>query len=161
MNGQIVTAHSKSWALDMVEDILHARARISITALSMLPPNREAGTPWQRYWAALRQQAAAGIDILVILPAPTIAHPATMRNGTTASILKDAAIRVALKPATNLLHAKTMLVDGAIAWVGSGNLTAAAAHHNAEMYIRTTDHRTALQLAGFHAQLLMTSEVVL
>lgn len=150
----ITTAHSAGWAAAMAHDIAAAELSVTITALSMLPPRHDNATDWATWWRALTAAAARGARINVALPTPHIAHPATLRNAAAAAALRDIGAAAVLLPATNLLHAKSALIDANIAWVGSGNMTAAAAHHNIEIYIRTTDHRTALQLEGLQRQII-------
>ena len=57
-------------------------------------------------------------------------------NGHAAKLLHDLGASVHFLQVDNLLHAKTLSIDESIAWVGSGNWTAAASAHNREAYIR-------------------------
>jgi phosphatidylserine/phosphatidylglycerophosphate/cardiolipin synthase-like enzyme len=58
-----------------------------------------------------------------------------MHNRMAADEAHKLKMSVRFVPQPNLLHAKSLVVDGLIVWAGSGNMTAAAAHHNHELYI--------------------------
>lgn len=146
------TTHTRTWCADMTADIAVAERTIIATALSLLPPRTIRLDDFTRWWLALADAAARGVAIQVALPAPHISHPATLRNDTAAAELRKIGATAILVPVTNLLHAKTICLDSRVAWVGSGNLTAAAAHHNRECYMRTVEPRAVAELAGFHAR---------
>lgn len=143
------TIHHLDWAKRMTEDVTSAARSVTLTALSCLVPKPSRSDDWAYLWLALNIAAHRGIDVRVILSEPSISHPATLRNETAAKLMRASGIRAFLLPPRNLLHAKTGLIDNRIAWVGSGNLTAAAALHNTECWMRADDETTAHQLAGF------------
>jgi phosphatidylserine/phosphatidylglycerophosphate/cardiolipin synthase-like enzyme len=152
------TAHGNGWAATLADDIDSAQTRVTMTALSMLPPRIVQADDISRLWLALIHAAERGIEVTIALPAPSEAHPATLRNHTTALTLRAARIGAVLVPPARLLHAKTTTIDAAIAWIGSGNITAAAAHHNRELYLRTTDPRTVAEAMGWQRQQLAEGE---
>jgi phosphatidylserine/phosphatidylglycerophosphate/cardiolipin synthase-like enzyme len=49
------------------------------------------------------------------------------------------------------------LIDGRIVWCGSGNFTAAAAHHNHEAYIRSEDVTIAAAIVSFYKKVLSSN----
>lgn len=146
------TTHHANWAVDLADDISKAQRSIIITALSFLPPRVLKLDPMTRYWLALADAAKRGVAIQVALPAPHVSHPATLRNDAAVGELRKLGAVAVLVPPANLLHAKTICIDSLIAWVGSGNMTTAAASHNRECYLRTDDARAVAELAGFHAR---------
>ena len=147
------TAHYSAWSREIAADIAKARASITLTAISCLPPRGKSLTDFGRLWAALAASAAAGCRLRFILPAPQRAHAATLRNGAAAEAIRDIGGECTLITGSRLLHAKTVLVDDAIGWCGSGNWTAAAAHYNHECWIRTTDPAAVATLRTFQDQI--------
>lgn len=146
------SAHSIDWALRIADDINEAERAVLMTALSFLPPRTLKLDAFCKLWIAIAAAADRGVAVQVALPMPALAHPATLRNDTAAAALRAAGAVVVLVPTINLLHAKTVVIDARIAWVGSGNMTAAAAHHNRECWLRTIDARAVAEVAGFHGQ---------
>lgn len=138
----------ENWAGRMAEDFEAASASITLSALSALPPRGSADTPNARLWSALRAAAARGVLVRLYLAAPMRAHPATAQNGTTARALQEQGITCRLIPPPKLLHAKTSTIDERIVWIGSGNFTSAAAHHNHEAWCRFENHEIAARLAA-------------
>jgi phosphatidylserine/phosphatidylglycerophosphate/cardiolipin synthase-like enzyme len=146
------TTHQDTWCADMTADIAAAERSIIMTALSCLPPRTLKMDTFTRWWLALADALKRGIAVQIALPKPSLSHPATMRNEAAAADFRAVGATVILIPPTNLLHAKSVAIDSRIAWVGSGNFTAAAAHHNRECYLRTDDARAVAELAAFHAR---------
>lgn len=153
------TTHHATWARDLAADINNATRAIIMTALSMLPPRTIKTDDMSRFWLALAAATSRGVAIQVALPQPSLAHPATLRNEAAARDLAGIGAACILVPPQSLLHAKTIVIDATIAWVGSGNFTAAAVAHNRECYLRTTDERAVAELAGFHAQTFNAGKV--
>lgn len=138
-----------AWAQPLTQDIASARHSILLTALSMHPPRSEKAGNLAAIWQAIAEAVHAGARVDVILPAPNKAHPATLFNATTADRLRQLGAFCAWAPPDRLLHAKTCAVDQTIVWIGSGNMTAAAATYNHEAYIRAESVEFAARL---HAQ---------
>lgn len=87
---------------------------------------------------ALGRASARGIDVRVLLEEKPYT-PAAPGGGTnpstqrTAATLETSGVKVAwTNPRFNFTHAKSMLVDGRVAYVLSYNLTKAATHENRE-----------------------------
>lgn len=130
-----------------------ASESITMTAISMLPPTPKQRTQWAALWREILAAPKRGLQVRVIIPAPSHAHRATHRNDQAAAALRAAGAHVILTPPSPLLHAKTVAIDAAISWVGSGNWTSAATDHNQEAWIRSTDLTIANDLAAFHKAL--------
>jgi phosphatidylserine/phosphatidylglycerophosphate/cardiolipin synthase-like enzyme len=145
--------HGADWAAAMRAECDHAQTSILITALSVLPPGRDASGPWPELYAAWKTAAQRGIKVRVWLPAPSAAHPATRQNHTSAIKMAAAGLFPHLVPGAKLLHAKTCTIDCKSVWIGSGNFTCAAAHHNHEAYLRADCAHIARELAARWEQL--------
>ena len=154
MNNETNAIAFNDWALKIAEDTEQARHTITLTALSCQPPRRLAQTGLSPLWLSLVSAAARGKAVTLILPASSKTHPATAYNNGTALRAAALGIKTKLIPLPRLLHAKTVLIDEAISWIGSGNLTAAAASHNREAWLRSTEEHIAVQLLCFHENLL-------
>ena len=131
------TLHTTDWAARLAADCRAAQQHILITTLSFLPPLSSTPGLWPSLYRAWIDAAARGVAVHLITPTPTPIHPATKRNAHAAERAHRDGLHVILLPGARLLHAKTALIDDEIAWIGSGNMTAAAAHHNIEVYVRT------------------------
>jgi phosphatidylserine/phosphatidylglycerophosphate/cardiolipin synthase-like enzyme len=151
------TTHTKTWAKDMAYDIEQAKRAILMTSLSLFPTRTLKLDTFSRWWLALADAVKRGVALQIALPAPHIAYQATMRNDIAAAMIREIGGTAIMIPATNLLHAKTCLIDASVAWVGSGNMTPAAMHDNRECYIRTNDTHAVADLAGFIAQVFTAS----
>lgn len=142
--------HHAGWLETLTVDLDKAAASISITALSIHYPATKTAGPLGPFWAALAAATSRGIRPALIMPAPSRSHPATAMNGNTAEKAHALGLDAHLIPLPRLLHAKSAVIDSRIAWVGSGNFTAAAACHNREIYMRSTDPAIARHLASYH-----------
>lgn len=139
MPGRIYT----KWAAEITKDIEAAEGCIYITALSMHPPKRGIESIHSQLLLAAIEAVKRGVTVNIALPASSAHHPATAQNASTMQILSMYGIKCHAIPPTNLLHAKTVMVDNEVLWIGSGNWTAAAAHHNHEMYARVVSRACA------------------
>jgi len=140
-----VSLHAESWPLDMRADLLAARIAIHLSALSLLTPTPPTRGPWRALWSALKHAPARNITTTIYLPVPQPAHPATRQNATSAATCHAHGMKIVWIPAPRLLHAKSCIIDSQIAWLGSGNMTAAACHHNRELYLRVHSHAIAAE----------------
>lgn len=135
------------WAAPMAADIAAASASVVVSSLSLHPPRKSALTNIGQLWTALEAATANGCAVDFYLPTPGKSHPATAMNSASASRLFAIGVTVIFLPLVRLLHAKTVSIDGQIAWVGSGNWTAAASAHNREAYLRAASPALARRLA--------------
>lgn len=136
------------WAQPMAADIAGAMATVTISALSLHPPRHATGSNICKLWDALKAAIDNGAALDFFLPAPAKTHPATAMNGHAAERLHALGARVHFVQVQNLLHAKTVAIDNRLAWVGSGNWTAAATAHNHEAYCRIDSPAIAQRLAA-------------
>lgn len=125
-----------AWADALRADCERATMSITISAISMQPPRSAGSTPWKLLWRAWEKAAARGVLVQIYLPTPSRSHPATHGNTDAAIQAVKAGMFVSFVPQPRLLHAKSITIDNETCWIGSGNMTAAAAHHNHEIYIR-------------------------
>lgn len=130
----------------MAADCAQARSAITISSLSMHVPRGLPQTAYGRLWESWIRAAERGIRVDFLLAAPTKIHPATAQNATTAVRAHAHGIQTKFVAGSRLLHAKTAIIDDLILWVGSGNMTAAAAHYNHECYVRYESSRDAAAL---------------
>jgi phosphatidylserine/phosphatidylglycerophosphate/cardiolipin synthase-like enzyme len=140
-----LTLHT-DWPLAIATDITGASSLITITALSMHQPRHDNGTDYATLYNALAAAPARGVQCVVYMPDSSSSHPATSQNRTTAAALARLGCTVHTIPVSRLLHAKTVSIDDAIIWVGSGNWSAAAAHFNHECYLRANAPQLAARL---------------
>lgn len=140
---QTIKLLGSEWASEMTKDIKNAKSRVCLTAMSCQQPHGEKPTPYHVLYNAIKAAARRGVHVDVWLPDSHTAHPATLKNRNTAANLAAAGVIVHLVRGGQLLHAKTCAIDDEIAWVGSGNLTAAASHHNYEAFLRAVCPNTA------------------
>lgn len=154
MNSPIVDFHSAGWADRIAADVDRASMLITLSALSFAIPRKPGLTGQPRLWAALCDAVERRVSVSIYIPAMTPSHPATAHNNSAAYIASRAGMSVIQVPMPRLLHAKTVQIDAEISWIGSGNFTTAAASHNFEAWIRTTDRATAAQLNAFYRDLL-------
>jgi len=134
------------WAAPMTADIDAAQVSICISSLSLHPPRAAKESNIGRLWSALEAATARGVEVLFFLPQSSKAHPATAYNESAAAKLHHIGAKVHTLGAAHLLHAKTVSIDDALAWVGSGNWTAAASAHNREAYLRAASPLVAARL---------------
>lgn len=135
-----------AWAQPLAQDIASARHSILLTALSMHPPRSEKAGNLAAIWQAIAEAVSASVRVDVILPSPSKSHPATMFNGHAAERLHKLGAFCSWAQPGRLLHAKTCAIDQAVVWIGSGNITAAAATYNHEAYLRVESVEFAARL---------------
>lgn len=142
----MIEVYSSDWAQTMADDCATAQDSIAASALSLLPPRHPSQTPFGRLWQSWVDAAARGVRVVIFLAAPSKHHPATAQNITAGRIAREAGILTRLVPQPGLLHAKTLVIDASRVWIGSGNFTAAAAHHNHEIYCRFDSPQCAARI---------------
>jgi phosphatidylserine/phosphatidylglycerophosphate/cardiolipin synthase-like enzyme len=141
-----VTYCGVGWAAALAHECSRARTSIILSALSMQPPTPKASGDWPQLWRAMCEAPKRGVRVRVLLPAPSPIYPATKGNFRAGSELTKEGVEINYIKGPKLLHAKTAIIDNRAVWIGSGNLTAAAAHHNHEAYIRLDSERIACDL---------------
>lgn len=128
--------HMAGWAAPLAAECQQARHSIIISALSCLPPRTNTPGHWPALWQAWADAAARGIAVTLYLPMPTNHHGATVQNLQVAATAAAAGLNCRLIKGPQLLHCKSVVIDRHAVWIGSGNFTAAACHHNHEAYMR-------------------------
>jgi len=141
-----VTYHSTAWAAALTLASAAAKKSIHLSALSLLPPTPNATGTWPELWRTWCAAAQRGVTVDLWLPTPCHAHPATRANFRAGEACAKNGIKIHYVNPSKLLHAKTAVVDEQIAWIGSGNFTAAAAHHNHEAYIEVHSAKIAREI---------------
>src|SRR4030065_2657752 len=116
---------AERWALEIAADCMAAQHSITVSALSLHPPRTENNSPWGRLWQSWSDAAERGVRVRFFLPAPSKIHPATAYNDSAGECAFAAGMHTRFVPQPNLLHAKSVIIDGQIVWIGSGNNTAA------------------------------------
>lgn len=150
MTTRLLTAN---WLLTIADEISVAERCATITALSFHPPRATARGHIGTFWQAVAAAAKRGVSVTIIAPPPSKQHPACGMNIGAARHCAEIGATFIFKNLPGLLHAKTALIDGRLAFIGSGNYTAAAAHHNHEAYIYTDDPQPVADLKQFHLSL--------
>lgn len=135
--GASLTYHGEDWAQAMADDCKAAKLTLHMTALSCQPPRTKTPGEWPELYQTWLDAVSRGLSVEIWLPTASPSHPATRFNLESARRMIADGINAHIIPVRNLLHAKTCIIDSKISYVGSGNFTAAAAHHNHEAYIRT------------------------
>ena len=138
--------HGEDWAGKMADECSKAKYSIHLSATSLHAPTPNGTGAWPRLWNTWVEAAARAVQVRIWLPAPSPIHPATRGNSTAGDKILAKGMWVHYVTGPRLLHAKTCIIDGEIIWIGSGNFTAAAAHHNHETYLRATCPAIAKQI---------------
>ena len=134
------------WTTPLAADIDACESEIHLSTLSFNHPSPTKNNMLTIAITALQRAAARGVHVHVYLPAISPSHPATLQNGSAADRLHAQKITAHLIPLPQLLHAKTVSLDDAVIWCGSGNWTQAAAAHNDEAYLRVCSPTIAREM---------------
>lgn len=70
----------------------------------------------------LVDRAKAGVDVRVVLNS---AYDGTSENSAAASVLRAGSVHIVWAPSSQIFHAKYLVIDGARAYVGTGNFVTA------------------------------------
>jgi len=137
------------WIRGMREQVEAAQSSIHVSALSMHPPKAGSITPYTKYLLALAAARTRGVRAAVWLSAPRADIPAASLNFAAKQWLRAQNIECHLVAGGKLLHAKSLVIDRASIWIGSGNLTPTAAHQSHEAYLNTQCARDAGRWADY------------
>jgi cardiolipin synthase len=130
-----------------------AQQSICITAAYFVPP--------RRLLRALVRAAARGVAVKLVLPSISDSWAALHAGRSHYSRLLKAGVRIYERQGA-LLHAKTAVIDGLWATVGSSNLDWRSMLHNAEANLVVLDRRFACELETVFADdLCHSTEVTL
>jgi phosphatidylserine/phosphatidylglycerophosphate/cardiolipin synthase-like enzyme len=130
-----ITMH-ENWAEPLATDCSAARERIQISALSFSPPRKPSLTPFGLLWREWCNAVDRGLKVDIVIAAQVAHNAATLSNNSSAGFAAEQGITTRFVPPDRLMHAKSIVIDGRIIWIGSGNMTASAAHKNHEIYCR-------------------------
>ena len=97
------------------------------------------GSPIKDFYAALREKAAAGVEVVIIAENSNASPPSMRRaNANFATELSRDGIHTLLWSGTNkALHKKLVIVDGRLLLLGSSNLSLSGTYGSIEMNILT------------------------
>jgi cardiolipin synthase len=126
-----------------------AQWRISITAAYFVPP--------KRLVRALCSAAARGVQVELLLPSISDSSAALQAGRSHYSRLLRAGVQI-YERLDALLHAKTAVIDGVWATVGSSNMDWRSFLHNAEANVVVLDERFGARLQQVFDQDLARSE---
>jgi cardiolipin synthase len=129
----------------------NARQSIRITTAYFVPP--------RRLLNALERAARRGVDVRLLLPGISDSWPALAAGRSFYGRLLQAGVRI-YECHDAILHAKTAVVDGIWATVGSSNMDWRSFLHNAEVNVIGIDPKLAQQLEHLHADELARSREI-
>jgi phosphatidylserine/phosphatidylglycerophosphate/cardiolipin synthase-like enzyme len=132
----LLSLHLEEWSPALLADLRAAQHTITIAAHSFMVPIGAARTSWLQTWETLIEKSNQYCAVNLYLAAPLLSHPATLNNVHAATKAHKHGIRCTLLKPPRVLHAKFAVIDNHLTWVGSGNMTAAAHHHNREVWLR-------------------------
>lgn len=117
--------------------------------------------PTRRLLRSLSRAARRGVDVRLLLPGRSDAWAPLQAGRSHYGRLLQAGVRIFERQGA-LLHAKTAVIDGAWASVGSANLDWRSVVHNAEVNAIVVDEAFGAELeAVFHADVAQSREITL
>lgn len=135
----------------LVAAIGHAQRRVWITQAYFAPD--------AVFLAAIKQAAKRGVDVRLLLPGVSDSALVLQASRATYGELLDAGVRI-FERTGSTLHAKTMVVDGVWATVGSANFDYRSFVHNYEINAIIVDHEFATAMEKiFQVDLQQANEV--
>ena len=152
-----VTRSSATKGSTDIEELFHAavagaRRRLWITTAFFVPPDA--------FVEALCASAERGVDVRILVNGPHIDKEIVRRAAQRSyETLLARGVRI-FEYQQTMLHAKTLLIDGAWASVGSNNLTNRSMALNSELSFSLADERLVAQLEEhFHHDLATSKEI--
>jgi len=125
-----------------------ARSRVYVTTPYFIPD--------RAMIVALQTAALRGVDVRLLLPGRSN-HPVVSEAGRSFyEELLEAGVQI-YEYGPGMIHAKTMVVDGAVALVGSANMDLRSFRLNFEVHAVVRDERTAARLEAAFADDLAAS----
>nr|MDQ3610830.1 phospholipase D-like domain-containing protein [Actinomycetota bacterium] len=131
--------------------IVGARSRLWITTAFFVPP--------EAFVEALCASAGRGVDVQILVNGPNIDKEVVRRAGQRSyGRLLSCGVRI-FEYQQTMLHAKTLLVDGAWASIGSNNFSNRSLALNSELSFSLSDERVVGELEQhFHDDLRVSEE---
>lgn len=146
--------HRRHIYTELVDAVRNSRKYIYITTPYFVP------TP--RLMRVLRLAARRGVDVRIIVPEASNHPAADLGARSYFEDLLSSGVRIFLYKGQHLIHAKTAIIDGDWATVGSMNLDRISLLYNFEANIITTNGRFAEELvAHFVHDVQSTHEISL
>ncbi len=137
----------------LIAAIGHAQQRIWITQAYFAPDDI--------FLAAIKEAAKRGVDVRLLLPGVSDAPLVIQASRATYGELLESGVRI-FERTGSTLHAKTMVVDGVWATVGSANFDYRSFVHNYEINAIIVDHEFAGAMEKlFEVDLQQADEVTL
>lgn len=140
----VVFLPTPAFGHDLVAGVAKAQKSIHILAYNMQGDTASEMTG--EFFNKLREKAAAGIEVVMILEFGSGTNPRTknlVRN--FAEGFAASGIQVLYMQEYKVQHKKVVLVDKETVWLGSANLTLNAMAYNEEMSLRTSDKEVVRQ----------------
>ena len=134
----VVFLPTPAFGQDLAAGVAKAKKSIHVLAYNMQGDTASEMTG--AFFDTLREKAAAGVEVVMILEFGSGTNPRTKNlvknfaEGFTAS-----GIQVLYMQEYKVQHKKLVLVDDEVVWLGSANLTLNAMAYNVEMSLRTGD----------------------
>ena len=151
-SASVVFLPTPAFGKDLVAGVAKAQRYIHVLAYNM-----QGGTASQMtgaFFNTLREKAAAGVEVVIILEFGPGTNPRTKNTVKNfASSLSQSGIQVLFMQDYKVQHKKVVLVDNETVWLGSANLTLNALAYNEEMSLRTSDREVARQAAADYAEM--------
>ena len=147
------TIYTLNWHAAQAADFAASRQSITITTMSLAQPSDAGSGSLRLYWLAMINAKKRGVKVSLILPRRGISPGAELTTRRAADYASKHGITSIFAKPTQLLHAKTALIDNSISWVGSANSTPSGLARNFEAWLRTDDPAVAKNLADFQGAL--------
>ena len=151
-SASVVFLPTPAFGKDLVAGVAKAQRYIHVLAYNMQGDTASQMTG--AFFNTLREKAAAGVEVVIILEFGPGTNPRTKNTVKNfASSLSQSGIQVLFMQDYKVQHKKVVLVDNETVWLGSANLTLNALAYNEEMSLRTSDREVARQAAADYAEM--------
>ena len=151
-SASVVFLPTPAFGKDLVAGVAKAQRSIHVLAYNMQGDTASQMTG--AFFNTLREKAAAGVEVVIILEFGPGTNPRTKNTVKNfASSLSQSGIQVLFMQDYKVQHKKVVLVDNETVWLGSANLTLNALAYNEEMSLRTSDREVARQAAADYAEM--------
>jgi phosphatidylserine/phosphatidylglycerophosphate/cardiolipin synthase-like enzyme len=136
----------------LLEAVGQARSAIVLSAFFFRTTGTPPGLP-DRVLAAFEAAAGRGVQVTAILERGPEGDNVSRDNAATAERLRSDGIRVCLDAPERTTHAKLVVIDGRLLFVGSHNLTQSALKYNREVSVRIDSPRLAAEALRYLGEL--------
>lgn len=151
-SASVVFLPTPAFGKDLVAGVAKAQRSIHVLAYNMQGDTASQMTG--AFFNTLREKAAAGVEVVIILEFGPGTNPRTKNTVKNfASSLSQSGMQVLFMQEYKVQHKKVVLVDNETVWLGSANLTLNALAYNEEMSLRTSDREVVRQAAADFAEM--------